>query len=298
MKTKMIALICLVVVLIYCLYNNHADKYHYIYNHEALEIIRFNVNDYNKSYNLHQVKVAIIDEGLTDQSTINYAKLKTDSSGEVFSHGNIIANLLAANMDNYTGFQGLISDIQLYGYSLSEDEMNAESLEQAIRTTANWGVDIISISMGTSIRDDKLELAIQEAIDENIVVICSSGNNPYKNNYPASFDIPGLISVGAIGNDYNILPVSNANSYVDIYAPGENINSLNCATSQVEEFSGTSVAVPFVTLACVYIKAYYSSLSPKEIENLLIQKSEYYYAGWGYSNKQIHLLNIEQLLTF
>jgi subtilisin len=208
----------------------------------------------------------------------------------------VIANLLGACYEPNTGYRGLIPNMPLYGYSLSTDEMNTSSLIEAIKNVINWNVDIISISMGTNKENDNLQKVILNAVHRGIVVVCSAGNNPYDVNYPASYPIPGVISVGAIGNDYNILSYTNANSQVDIYAPGENIVSLTDNNTKVISYSGTSVAVPFVTLACIYIKAFSPSLNPAEVENFLIQQANNYLAQWRNEQREIKVLNMEQLV--
>ncbi|WP_049783326.1 S8 family serine peptidase [Mahella australiensis] len=167
---------------------------------------------------------------------------------------------------------------------------------KAIETALSWNVDIISISMGTDIGNNDLRNVILNAVNHGIVIICSAGNDPYEANYPASFNIPGVISVGAIGNDYNILPYTNINPQIDIYAPGEDIASLINDNSKIIGYSGTSVSVPFITFACIYIKAYYSSLKPKEAENFLIKQTDTYLAKWRNEQREIKVLNMAKLM--
>jgi len=271
------------------------ETYTPTYNQQALSIIQYSGSDPSIIQRLAQVKVAVIDEGITAQS-LNFIKLRQYQSNELPSHGTVIANLLGANLDTNKGYKGLMPDLPLYGYSLSSDEMDTVGLIKAIKTAINWNVDIIAISMGTNKDNDDLENTVKDAVDHGIVVICSAGNDPYEENYPASFDIPGVISVGAIGNDYNILPYTNVSSKIDIYAPGENIVSLSSDNSEPIEYSGTSVAVPFITLACIYIKAYSPSLDPTEVESYLIQQTDVYLAKWRNEQREVCLLDMAQLM--
>lgn len=264
------------------------------YNQKALNIIKYSSSDEIELQRLSKIKVAIIDEGITKQLNINFVKLRTSQYTES-SHGSVIANLLTAHFDNNTGYQGLIPNMPLYGYSLSSDEMNIFSLAEAIKTVIRWKVDIISISMGTNKGDKELENVVLDAVKHGIVVICSAGNNPYEMNYPASFNIPGVISVGAVGNDCNILPDTNVNMQTDIYAPGENIASFKDDAELIKEYTGTSVAVPFVTLACIFIKAYSNSLNPKEVEKFLKQNTDYHLVYWKNEQMEIKILDMEQL---
>lgn len=242
------------------------------------------------------IKVALIDEGITNQTDLNFVELHENQFSKKSSHGTVIANLLAAESSAKTKYQGLIPNMPLYGYSLSADEMDTSVLVEGIETAINWDVDIISISMGTNKENNDLKNAILNAVNHGIVIICSAGNDPYEANYPASYNIPGVISVGAIGNDYNILPYTNVNSQIDIYAPGENIASFNKDNVDIKGYTGTSVAVPFITMACIYIRAYATSLNPEEVEELLIQSSNGYLAKWRYEQMEIKILDMEQLM--
>lgn len=299
---QLLLLSCLfIIIIIICIYFNkeyinNQIIHKYTYNQDALNIIKYSTSDRNKFRRLSNIKVAIIDQGITNQPNINFIKLYESNRNNESSHGTILANLFAAKFDSNSNYQGLIPDMPLYGYSLSADKMNASSLAEAIETVTTWGVDIISISMGTNKEDEHLKKAVQDAVSHGIVIICSAGNDPYEVNYPASFNIHGVISVGAIGNDYNILPNTNFNSQIDIYAPGENIASIPNVTSDIEVYTGTSVAVPFVTMACVYIKAYTESLNAEEIEEYLIKNTEMYLAKWRNQQMEIKLLDMSQLM--
>ena len=295
-KTILICVFCILGIFDYSINKGNTEKYIYEYNQEALKMIKYTTIDYNKQKSLSHVKVAIIDEGIKKQSTINFVELRNSTANEEASHGTVIANLLGAQYDPKTGYHGLLPNIPLYAFSLSSNEMDTSNLTDVINTVINWNVDIISISMGTNTENDNLKIAIQDAVKNGIIVVCSSGNNPNQPNYPASYDIPGVISVGAIGDDYNILPYTNVNSQVDIYAPGENIISYD--GSEINEYSGTSVSVPFVIMACIYIKAYSPLLSPSEVENLLIQKSDTYLAKWQYEQRQIRVINMSALMDY
>lgn len=278
-----------------CAYTHNQDSLS-IYNQNALNMISYTQSDQLELQRLSNIKVAIIDEGITKQS-LCFTRLRQYQESEIPSHGTLIANLLGAPKECRFIYHGLIPSIPLYGYSLSPNEMNTTSLANAIKTVTDWGVDIISISMGTNKENDELKKAVQNAINSGIVIICSSGNNPYDANYPASFIIPGVISVGAVGNNYNILPNTNVNSQVDIYAPGEDIASFSDDSAKVTQYSGTSVAVPFVTLACVYIKAYSPSLSPADVDEFLSHQTNTYLANWGREQRAIGILNMAKLKT-
>ena len=295
MKTKILRILFFSSFVLLLMISINLDHQN-IYNQKALNMIHYKLSDSLGIQRLTNVKIALIDEDISNESLVNFIKLYKNQAGKRYSHGTMIANLLGARYDTNTGYQGLLPNITLYGYSIPTNEMNTSSLTEAITCVTNWNIDIICISMGTNKENVDLKNAILNTVHHGIVVICSSGNNPYDTNYPASFPIPGVISIGAIGNDYNILPYTNVNSQVDIYAPGENIVSLTDNSSKVMAYSGTSVAVPFVTLACIYIKAFSPSLNPAEVEDFLIQQTDSYLANWGNDQREIRVLNMKHLM--
>jgi hypothetical protein len=150
---------------------------------------------------------------------------------------------------------------------------------------------------------------IQDAIADGIIVVASAGNEyqkidvpggiDYNNTYRAEIDtntftlayhrgttpgaVPGVICVGAVGSTVNETKAvfSNCGPRIDVYAPGQNINSSKHSGGVVDprntnytldKISGTSMASPQVCgiLACAletypnmtptqamqYIKAY------------------------------------------
>lgn len=292
---KSLLIILLVCNLLFTLSLGGSSNCKQLYNRRALDLIHYKINHSNKLPNLYNVKVAIIDEGIDNSPLIHLTKLRK-THPNIKSHGSIITNLLGAQYDKTTGFKGLMPGVPIYGYSLSPEEMNTESLTVAINTVTDWDVDIINISMGTNKNNDELRNAILNAVHKGIVVTCSSGNNPDNANYPASFSIPGVISVGTIGNNYSIPTYTNSNPQVDIYAPGENIYSIIDNTTGVKEYSGTSLSVPFVTLACIYIKTISPTLSSADVEKVLVKQSDIYAVKWKNDQKSIRVLNMAKLI--
>lgn len=263
-------------------------------NSDAYEMIGYSYDWIDKE-KLEPIKVAIIDQGITEESGLNFNYLIKDNSIGSNNHGNVIANLLAAKYNPNTKYQGLIPGYPLYAYSLSKDDMSVHSLADAIRAVTNWKVDIICISLGTKNEDDYLEKAVKEALDQNILIVCSAGNFPNTKNFPAFFNLPGIISVGAIGADYNILPNTNTDSNIDIYAPGESIYSITTPNSTPAPYNGTSVAVPFVAASCIYLKKENPNLSAEEIERIIMQHSYQYEAKLNGNVSRINTLNFSNL---
>lgn len=94
------------------------------------------------------------------------------------------------------------------------------------------------------------------------VVFFASGNDGWR--YDPIGEYEPVISVGAIGPDYNKAPYSNYGSWVDIAAPGGNLNLhnkggvLSCVTEdQYAYMHGTSMACPHVSGVAALIVSYF-----------------------------------------
>lgn len=91
-----------------------------------------------------------------------------------------------------------------------------------------------------------------------------------------------IVVVGSVGdnsNDYEISTFSNRGSIVDIYAPGFEIRSLGYESTNENVFchkmSGTSMAAPHVTAVCGMIWAANSSLSAKDVKNIVLRNYDH-----------------------
>ena len=158
---------------------------------------------------------------------------------------------------------------------------------------------IINISLSSPVDDYILLKNVQRAVDSGVTIVCSSGNSA--NNtlfYPAAYSIDGVISVGALNNDLDILESTTVNEQVDIYTPGENIYSLSKENSEINVFTGTSISTPIVTSIVAILKAKHTYLSPKEIEDIIKNTSFSYEGRWGIELMSIKLLNVDDALNY
>jgi hypothetical protein len=147
---------------------------------------------------------------------------------------------------------------------------------------------------------------IEDAIEDGIIVVASAGNEyqkidvvggtDYNNTYRAEIDsieyilpyhrgttpgaVPGVICVGAVGSTINETKAvfSNCGPRVDVYAPGQNINSSKHSGGVVDprntnytldKISGTSMSSPQVcgVLACAL--EIYPDMSPAQAMNYI-----------------------------
>jgi major intracellular serine protease len=183
----------------------------------------------------------------------------TDNNG----HGTHVAGTIAAT-ENNTGVMGVapMASLLILKVLGQSGGGNYQSIIDAINYAIKWRgsnnekVRIISMSLGGSTDVPKLHEAVIKAVNNNILVICASGNNGDNNdktdelNYPAAYN--EAVSVGAIDFLKKITKYSNSNNNVDLVAPGNEIIS-TYLEGKYAKLSGTSMATPHVSGAAALI---------------------------------------------
>lgn len=121
-------------------------------------------------------------------------------------------------------------------------------------------------------------IAIKNAVENNIVVVCAAGNEGDGMSTTHEYSYPGayqeVVEVGSVNFLQSPSRFSNTNSQVDLVAPGEQITS-TYPGSIYAVLSGTSMAVPHVSGALAllidkYEKKLNSKLTEPEIYERLI----------------------------
>jgi subtilisin family serine protease len=143
------------------------------------------------------------------------------------------------------------------------------------RKRAGVNVRIISASWGSTMYSKALEDAIREAGDEGILFIAASGNasadadrSPH---YPASYDLPNVMSVAALNRHDQLASFSNYGAKsVHIAAPGAEILS-TWLNGDFREASGTSMATPEVAGVAALVLAAEPDLSMKQLRERLLK---------------------------
>ncbi|MGG4394989.1 S8 family serine peptidase [Paenibacillus thiaminolyticus] len=290
----------LLIITFGCTTNNYYDIKKEYYNSEYYSSIGLEnlIQQRIKYSDIYKVKVGIIDSGFTaNKSLINSVLLNSKSGNKISNisyenHGDIVSGIIGSKKIKKNNFQGFLPEINLYLYNIS-NSMTEEKMIEAIEEMISQKMDVINICLTTSKYNERLYIAIKNAVDSGATIIASSGNSGDKTNlYPAAFDIEGVLSVSATDLLFNVYKNSTNNKYVDIWAPGEHIYSNNGKNpNEIKKYDGTSVATPIVTSLVVLIKAKFPRLTPPEIESLIKKGAYRYQAKWGTQNVNISLIN-------
>jgi len=181
----------------------------------------------------------------------------THVSGTIAAHGKIV---------------GVAPNTKLMEYKVCNNRgsCSSDDIAVGIRTAADKGANIISMSFGGMTETQWVKDAISYAAAHNVLLVAASGNSGgsekspapgitplfnYTINYPAAD--PNVIAVGAIDSDRNLAYFSStgiddgndsviSEKEIEFVAPGVNVEStLNDGCYAI--WSGTSMATPHVS---------------------------------------------------
>src|SRR5215212_933913 len=134
------------------------------------------------------------------------------------------------------------------------------------------GTNVINLSLGSPSRSAILQGVIKDAIAKGVVVAAAAGNsNTSVPHYPAAGNgtaasADGLVAVTSVDRYAKKSDFANYGLWVDMAAPGNDIRS-PFPISVYANWSGTSMATPFISGQAALIHQVYGSLRPAGVEN-------------------------------
>ena len=197
----------------------------------------------------------------------NNAYYDTRMSDNVYAHGTFVCGIIADNTPD---------NVKLLPYKVvpfgGSDASNS-AIVAAIYDAVIRGASVINISMSTSSGSNAFKYAVEAALNNNVCICASAGNDAkeIKYRYPAS--TPGVITVSALESDMqSFASFSNFGSVVDFCAPGRSIVSACPYKSGGSKFmtnSGTSFSAPYITAVCANIKSINNSFTKNEVYDII-----------------------------
>ena len=201
------------------------------------------------------------------------------------AHGTHVAGIVGATRNNNRGVAGLAAGVRIMPLKFMSEEGGSDSdAIDAIGYAKAMGAKVINASWGASLSEDSDadDPLLRDAISQcGCVFIAAAGNDgassddPGSRVFPAAFDLPNELSVGALDASGQLASFSNYGSAVDLAAPGDDIVSTLPAPCERSDGSatndcygwggGTSMAAPFVSATAALMLSLAPTLTPAEI---------------------------------
>jgi subtilisin family serine protease len=229
------------------------------------------------------------DNGLIDDwKGWNFANNTNDSRGTYF-HGTFVAGIAGAKTNNRNGVAGVAggnngdgAKLLIYGIGLTYPIISA--IDDAIVAAVDNGARVIQLSIGGPQSTD-LDDAIQYAVGNGVVFVCSSGNDyDSQVSYPASN--PNVIAVGATEQNNQRANFSNYGSQLNVVAPGKDIYSTTLNYGYDFD-SGTSFAAPQVSATAALMFSVNPTLTGQQVRDIIERKAQKV-GGYNYQTNPDH----------
>ena len=192
-----------------------------------------------------------------------------------FGHGTQVISIIAAKPDNGLGTAGITWLNPILPVKISNEEGIAtvstliSGLDHAVKSSAKIAV----ISLSTEKESEILKQAVEDAIQNGLLIISSGGNTGKEEiRYPAGYD--GVIGVGSVNSKKQISDFSNTGSHIKIVSPGEKILVPVLNQNKLELVNGTSFSAPQVAGIAALIWALRPTYTNKDIEKLLLTTAD------------------------
>jgi len=207
-------------------------------------------------------------------------------------HGTHVAGIIGAVGNNGNGTSGVVWTVQMMPIKvLNEDGQGQESdiiagIDYAV-LERNRGVNVFAInaSFGGGEFSQATFQAIQRANNAGILFVAAAGNGSNNNDlipfYPASYNLPNIISVAATDQDDRRVPFSNFGlNSVHVAAPGVYIWSTVptwwsefFGAGILEFMEGTSMAAPHVAGLAGLLFGYYDGFQNTKMDHHQVRQT-------------------------
>ncbi|WP_399125887.1 type VII secretion-associated serine protease mycosin [Streptomyces sp. ITFR-6] len=216
-----------------------------------------------------------------------------DGTNDVVGHGTKVAGIIAARPRSGTGFVGLAPEATIIPIRQNDDKGTgtATTMAAAIRHAIAQHARVINISQDTAkpLRaDSDLALAVTEALNKDIVVVASAGNDglagAVKVTYPAAYK--GVLAVAASDRNDERAPFSQTGDFVGVAAPGVDMVSTVPKGGQCVD-NGTSFSAPYVAGVAALLRAKHPGWKQNQVVAQIEQTAERAvngrdkFVGWG-----------------
>ena len=219
--------------------------------------------------------LVLIDSGISDyqaeQVKQNVNLTGDNNDFDVNGHGTIMLSILKGTG---TKIVGIAPDVKVVSIKIIDKEGSStkENIGTALEAASTMqDISVVNLSMGSYLRDEKIEERINALLDNVVTVVVSTGD--YETDemlFPASMS--RVISVGALSANGKPWDFTNGSDKCVILAPGDEIKSMNMG-GDIEYSSGTSQSAILISGYISLLKDYSDrnglEITNKDIMNIL-----------------------------
>ena len=200
---------------------------------------------------------------------------------DVDGHGTHVSGTIAGKGNNGVGVTGVAWNAKIMPLKFLDDTGSGYTSDAilALNYATAKGVKLTNNSWGGGGYSQGLYDAINSAGQQGALFIASAGNDYGNNNdinpdYPASYDLPNIISVASTTRTDGLSIFSNYGpTSVDLGAPGSQIYSTTPEGNYGYK-SGTSMASPHVTGGAALVWSQNPTWTAQEVKNQLLQTTD------------------------
>ena len=245
------------------------------------------------------VTVAVIDSGVSADPPVlsgqvlagqDYVTTSGDGGCDDSGHGTMVGAIIAGR-DGTGPYHGIAPDAKILPVRVLQDTRQYPSdqvdplIAQGIRWAADHGANVINLSLNTS-DSAAVRQAVTYALARDIVVVAAAGNEGGSAQqgsveFPAA--LPGVLAVAGVDASGAHVASSNSASYVDVAAPGDDIEGPAPRGGGYAVFpqGGTSFAAPYVSGLAALLRGRFPTLPASAIVRRIQQTADHPPGGWN-----------------
>ncbi len=192
-------------------------------------------------------------------------------------HGTMVTSIIAAQPVAGEPFAGVAPGATILPIKQTESSHDnngdADGIGRGIEAAIAAHARVANLSVFVLTPSPLLERAVADAARAGLILVAATGNSGQNGNprtYPAEYSrkYPNVIAVGATDAHDTIAPFSEYGDYVDITAPGAQVETASALTGYLRN-DGTSFAAPFVTGTVALMLAAHPELSAAAVRDRL-----------------------------
>ncbi|MFG2819872.1 S8 family serine peptidase [Kitasatospora sp. NPDC048365] len=246
------------------------------------------------------VTVAVLGSGVEDGNGLLAGRLDraplpggADPAQDCVGHGTFLADLIAADRREGTGFAGLAPRARILAVSVTDGTgaSSPDLLARGITAAADRGARVLAVAVALPAGNDALAAAVRAARDRGALVVApaapdsvpfgSSGPGPaYPAAYPEVLAVRGLAPGGGLPGSSSSAAVGGR---VDLAAPGDGVTGPGAGPGGHYIGTGPSYATAFVAATAALVLGYRPGLTAdgltRRLEDTAYRSTD---PGYGY----------------